>query len=51
MKNWTIAKRISIGFASVILITVALGMFSLSRLMNIRDHSNHISQQSLPGLN
>jgi methyl-accepting chemotaxis protein len=48
MKNWTIGKRITAGFAGVIIITVALGGFSYSRLIKIRDHSDRIAKVSLP---
>jgi methyl-accepting chemotaxis protein len=48
MTNWTIGKRITAGFAGVILIAVALGGFAYSRLINIKDHSDRIAKLSLP---
>jgi len=50
MKNWTIGKRITAGFAGVIIITLALGIFASTRLVTIRDHADRIAKQSLPGI-
>jgi methyl-accepting chemotaxis protein len=50
MNNWTISKRITVGFACVILITLALGFSTYARLLTIRDHSDHISKQALPAV-
>jgi methyl-accepting chemotaxis protein len=50
MYHWTIAKRITIGFASVLLITLALGAFSLSRLVTLRSQSDHIGKRSVPAV-
>lgn len=50
MKEWSIGKRIIVGFASVILITLAFGTFAYSRLISIRDHSDRIAKQSLPAV-
>jgi methyl-accepting chemotaxis protein len=48
MKNWTIGKRITVGFGSVIVITLVLGAFAYAGLVTIRDHSDRIAKQSLP---
>ncbi|HEX4350523.1 MAG TPA: methyl-accepting chemotaxis protein [Verrucomicrobiae bacterium] len=48
MKNLTIGKRITLGFASVVIITLALGTFAYSRLAAIGEHSDQIARQSLP---
>jgi len=48
MKNWTIGKRITAGFASVIIITLALGGFAYTRLVTIRNHSDRVAKLSLP---
>ena len=48
MKTLTIGKRITLGFASVIIITLALGGFAFSRLVAISSHSDQITKQSLP---
>ncbi len=50
MKNWTIGKRISFGFASIILIAVALGLFAYSRLIAISTHAQDIVGDALPGV-
>ena len=48
IKNWTIGKRITAGFACVILIAVLLGAFAYTRLAAIRGHSDRIAKESLP---
>jgi methyl-accepting chemotaxis protein len=48
MKHWTIGRQITAGFASLIIITLALGAFAYTRLVTIRDHSDRIAKQSLP---
>jgi methyl-accepting chemotaxis protein len=48
MNNWTIGKRITFGFASVIAISLVLGGFAFSRLLVIKNHSAEIVQQSIP---
>ena len=50
MRKWTIGKQITAGFASVILITLALGAFASTRLMTIRGHSDRVARFSLPTL-
>jgi methyl-accepting chemotaxis protein len=50
MTNWTIGKRIVAGCASILVIVAILGGFAYTRLTNIRDHSDRISQQAFPGV-
>jgi len=50
MKHWTIGKRISAGFASVIVIALGLGAFAYTRLVAIANHSDKIAKQSLPSI-
>jgi len=50
MKNWTIGKRITAGFASVIIIVLALGVFAYSRLLIIRNHSDEITNKAIPSI-
>jgi methyl-accepting chemotaxis protein len=50
MKNLKIATRIGAGFAAVILITVALGLFAYSRIESINKNSTDISENSLPSV-
>ena len=48
MKKWTIGKRITAGFASVIIIALLLGGFAYTRLITLRDHSERVAKVSLP---
>ena len=48
MRSWTIGKRVTLGFASVLIIVLALGGFAYSRLLVIQGHSDRIIKQSLP---
>jgi len=48
MKNWTIGKRIIFGFASIILISAILGIFSFTRVVAINHYSDLIADQSIP---
>ena len=48
MKNWTIGKRIAAGFASVIIIALALGAFAYTRLVAIKGQSDRITKQARP---
>ncbi|HVY72050.1 MAG TPA: MCP four helix bundle domain-containing protein, partial [Verrucomicrobiae bacterium] len=50
MKNWTIARRISLGFTIVILIAIGLGLFAHNRLRVIRQGAGAIAGHSVPGL-
>jgi methyl-accepting chemotaxis protein len=50
IKNLTIGKRITFGFASVIIIALALGIFAFTRLIAISGHSDRIAKQSLPAI-
>ena len=48
MKNLTLAKRIVLGFAAVIVIAATLGLVAYSRLIAIHHFSDQITQESLP---
>ena len=50
MKSWTIGKRIIFGFAAVLTITIMLGGFAISRLIDIRAASQRIAEGNLPGI-
>ena len=50
MKNWTLPRRITAGYASLIIITITLGLFAYSQLGRIRFHANDIVNNWLPGL-
>ena len=48
MKNWKIGQRIAAGFAAVILIAMALGLFAYSRLSAIDKNANEVTLSALP---
>jgi methyl-accepting chemotaxis protein len=50
MKNWKIGTRISAGFAVVILIAAALGLFAYAQVSNINTFSVEISGNCLPSV-
>jgi methyl-accepting chemotaxis protein len=50
MNNWKIGTRIAVGFAIVILIAGALGMFAYIGVGTIQRSSNQITMNSLPGI-
>ena len=50
MNNWTIGKRITTGFASVIVIALALGCFAYTRLVWINSQAGRISALALPSI-
>jgi methyl-accepting chemotaxis protein len=50
MNNWTVGKRISVGFAVVIGITAILGVFSYNRLVGIQEDAKAIVTDALPGV-
>jgi methyl-accepting chemotaxis protein WspA len=50
MSNWTVRTRIIAAFLVMILIIVALAVFTLGRLKSIRDQATDISTDSMPGL-
>jgi methyl-accepting chemotaxis protein len=50
MKNWTIGKRITFGFTSVVLIAVALGLFAYRQLSAIDADARAIVGDALPGV-
>jgi methyl-accepting chemotaxis protein len=50
MSSWTIGRRIVVGFAAVIAIACALGVFAYTRLIAIETQSTRITVDSLPGI-
>jgi methyl-accepting chemotaxis protein len=50
MQNWTIAKRLTIGFGVVLLITGALGGFAITRLIAINHVAVSIKDEAVPGV-
>ena len=50
MNNWTISRRIIAGFITMLLITVALGLFALWRLTGLAQNIADIADDSLPSV-
>jgi methyl-accepting chemotaxis protein WspA len=49
MKNWTIGKRLTLGFAGVILITLCVSVYAFLRLATIQSKAASLATDSLPG--
>jgi methyl-accepting chemotaxis protein WspA len=49
MKNWSIGKRLIIGFAGVILVTLCVSVYALVRLQSIQNQAATLVSDSLPG--
>ncbi|HEX3446247.1 MAG TPA: methyl-accepting chemotaxis protein [Chthoniobacterales bacterium] len=49
MKNWTIGKRLTIGFAGVILITLCVSVYAFTRLGAIQSQAATLANDSFPG--
>jgi methyl-accepting chemotaxis protein len=50
MQNWTIGKRLIVGFSVVLVITVTLGVFAFVQLTGIRRQATAITGDALPGV-
>jgi methyl-accepting chemotaxis protein len=50
MNNWTISRRIIAGFTTMVLITVALGVFALWRLTGISQNIAYLADNTLPSV-
>jgi methyl-accepting chemotaxis protein len=49
MSHWTIGRRLVVGFATLLVIVVAMGAFGTMRLFSIRKSVERIVNDSLPG--
>jgi methyl-accepting chemotaxis protein WspA len=49
MKNWTIGKRLTFGFAGVILISLCVSVYAFTRLAAIQSQATTLAKDSLPG--
>jgi methyl-accepting chemotaxis protein WspA len=49
MKNWTIGKRLILGFAGVILITLCVSVYAFTQLEAIQNQVATLAKDSLPG--
>ena len=50
MKTWTISRRVIAGFATMLLIIIALGVFSLWRLTGLAQNVADLADSSLPSV-
>jgi len=50
MKDWKIGTRIMLGFATVIALSVALGVFACSRILIIERNARNVDENSYPSL-
>jgi methyl-accepting chemotaxis protein len=50
MKNWKIGTRIGAGFAAVIAVAMALGIFAYSQVGRINASANDVARNSLPSV-
>lgn len=50
MKHWTVQKVVSIGFALIILFSMALCGYSIYRLFDLQDQSAELQNNHIPGL-
>jgi len=50
MRNWTIGRRITFGFAVVLTIMLALGIFTRTKVGIIQKGTAAVAQSSIPGL-
>lgn len=48
--EWTIAQRITLGFAAVIAVSICLGVFAYTRLLIIKKGATEIAGDAFPGL-
>ena len=50
MNNWTISRRVIAGFATMLLIIIALGVFALWRLTGLAQNIADLADSSLPSI-
>ena len=50
MNNWTISRRVIAGFATMLLIIIALGVFALWRLTGLAQNIADLADSSLPSV-
>ena len=50
MKTWTISRRVIAGFATMLLIIIALGVFSLWRLTGLAQNLAYLADNALPSI-
>ena len=50
MNNWTISRRVIAGFATMLLIIIALGVFALWRLTGLAENIAYVADNSVPSI-
>ena len=50
MKNWTIAKRLTLGFAVIMAVMLCLGAFTWLKMVNIKQNLELVTKENLPAL-
>ena len=50
MNTWTISRRVIVGFATMLLIIIALGVFSLWRLTGLTQNLAYLADNALPSI-
>jgi methyl-accepting chemotaxis protein len=48
MKQWTIGKRITVGFGTIIALVVGLSTFNITKLVLIRENTSAVVEKSMP---
>src|ERR1700676_1802117 len=49
MKNWSIGKRLTVGFAGVVLVTLCVSIYAFTRLEAIQSQATALANDSFPG--
>jgi methyl-accepting chemotaxis protein len=50
MRDWTIGRRLVMGLAAIVAVTLVLGVGAYWKVAEIRGHATEITQDSLPGV-
>src|SRR5690349_9524865 len=50
MKNWTIGKRITVGFAVIVTLSAIMGILAWISMRNIGGHADTLANDNIPGL-
>ena len=50
MNSWTISRRVIAGFATMLLIIIALGVFALWRLTGLAENIAYVADNSVPSI-
>ena len=50
MQNWTVRSRIAAGYAAVVIVTIAIGIFCYARLGTLKQLGFDLTEDNLPGI-